>query len=157
MKAPSDLWCRFIPLATLLCLGTLQAKRSCAQGIVIEDEVVTFNVLDLGKPVTSHDVSEDGQFLAISHQGDDAVTIFDLAQKKAVATIKTASPRSVLWRNGSIIVANQLEGVISVFDQRRDWKQTSEIILPKPGIKHLSAPRGRNFRQELIATCHGDG
>ncbi|MEL6110617.1 MAG: hypothetical protein AAFU85_31815, partial [Planctomycetota bacterium] len=107
--------------------------------------------------MTSLDISEDGRYLAVTHQGDDSVTVFDFALKKAVATIKTSSPRSVLWRNGSLIVANQLEGKISVFEQARDWKKTSEVLLPKPGIKHLSAPRGRAFRQELIATCHGDG
>lgn len=142
----------------LLAFGilSLHNTRCCAQVTAADTEVV-FEPLALDDPVTCMDMSEDGKFLVFSHQGEGKVTVYDVVQKIVTNSWETPAPRTVLWRGGNVIVANRIEGMIRVFPQSKGFKLAGEFQVPKPGINHIAAPKGRNFRNELIATCHGEG
>ncbi|NNE00575.1 MAG: hypothetical protein HKN47_24945 [Pirellulaceae bacterium] len=140
-------------IAAALLLGSTDLA---AQERPLENEVV-FTPLTLDDPVTCMDMSEDGKYLAFSHQGESKVSIYDVLNKSVIASWDSPSPRSILWRNGRVIVGNKIEGTIHVYSQSKDWKSAGELRVPKPGIAHISAAQGRNYKNELIVTCHGEG
>jgi len=146
-KVPATLF----TIAAFLCCGTSVADEVAANSDVV------FKPLGLDDPVTYMEMSEDGNRLFLTHQAENAVTIYDVLEDRIVEVLETPSPRNALWRNGQLIVADQLSATIRVFSEAKDWQVIKEFRIPKDSIVHLSAPRGKAFRSEIIVTCHGPG
>lgn len=127
------------------------------QPTAVRPDEVVFQTLSTPEPITLMAMTEDGQYLLMSHQGSDQVTIYDVQAERFIGSLNTPSPRSILCRGNRVFVANYGEGTISVFQRGEKWKQVDELQVEKPLIVHLSAPQGKNFRSELIVTCHGEG
>lgn len=138
-------------IVAFLCCGTSFADE------VASNPDVVFEPLGLDDPVTYLEMSEDGSRLFLTHQAENAVTVYDVLEDRIVEVLETPSPRNALWRNGQLIVADQLSGMIRVFSEAKDWQVIKEFRIPKDSIVHLSAPRGKAFRNEIIVTCHGPG
>ncbi|TWT79731.1 hypothetical protein CA13_11380 [Planctomycetes bacterium CA13] len=149
-------------LATLFLLSTLLL----ANVVVGQDGVqragagadIVFKPLDLECSATAMEMSEDGKFIAITHQADNVISVYDVVAGVVTAEIESPAPRSVLFRGNQIIVASQIEGIINFYQRRgNDWALTKEWRVPKTGVVHLSAAGGPSFRGQLVVTCHGDG
>ncbi len=138
-------------IAAILCCGTSVADELAANPDVV------FEPLGLDDPVTYMEMSEDGNRLFLTHQAENAVTVYDVLEDRIVEVLETPSPRNALWRNGQLIVADQLSGTIRVFSEAKDWDVIKEFRIPKDSIVHMSAPRGKAFRNEIVVTCHGPG
>ncbi len=118
---------------------------------------VAFESLLLESPATSMAMTEDGRYLAISHQADNQLTVYDVFDSKIATSIATVAPRCILCRDNKLFVSNHGQGTISVFEQGGDWRQVNELKAGKPNVVHISAPGGQNYRGELVVTCHGPG
>ena len=145
-------WCVLLPL--LVCGSD---SRVLADDAPTAGSDVVFEALALDDPVTFMEFSDDGRYLALTHQAESAVTIYDVQKKHIASTLETPTPRSVLWRNGQLIVADSISGMIRVFSEAKDWKRLKEVRIPKASIVHISAPRGSAFKGEASVTCHGTG
>lgn len=121
------------------------------------EEVVQFNELVLEAPATSFDMTEDGLFLIVTHQGANLVSIYDVLERNVAKVVNCPAPRSVLCRGDSIFVANHGEATVSVISRSRDWRVTEKLKVAKPNIVHMSAPALPHFKNELLVVCHGDG
>lgn len=114
--------------------------------------------LDLESAATCMEMSEDGKFLAIAHEGDNLVSIYDVLAGVVAGEFECPAPRNVLWRGNQIITASRNEGVIRFFVQRNgNWTQTREWRVPKTGVVHIAAASGKAFKGQLFVTCHGEG
>ncbi|QDU10432.1 SUMF1/EgtB/PvdO family nonheme iron enzyme [Gimesia aquarii] len=120
-------------------------------------EVIQFQPFPMDEPVTSFTISEDNRLLICSHQAANQVSIWDAISKEKVAILSTTAPRSILSRGNQLLVANDGEGTISVFEQENNWALTNQLEVEKPHIVHLSAAKGKFFKGDLIVTCHGQG
>lgn len=118
---------------------------------------VDFEKLVLDYLVTSMDMTEDGRYLVLTHQADNQVSFYNVLQRKVAASVTAVAPRSVLCRSGFAFVANYGKGTISVYSRDKEWQLVNELQVNKPNVMYVSAPGGRNFKGELIVTCHGDG
>ncbi len=118
---------------------------------------VVFQPVSLDEPATSFEMSEDGNFLIITHQAANRVSVYDTQAGKVLKTMSTEAPRAVICRNGHAYVANFGKGTISVFSQARQWARSNELQVDKAEIMYLSAAGGRNFQNELLVTCHPGG
>lgn len=120
-------------------------------------EVIQFQPFPMDEPVTSFTISEDNRLLICSHQAANQVSIWDAISKEQVAILSTTAPRSILSRGNQLLVANDGEGTISVFEREKNWALTNQLEVEKPHIVHLSAAKGKFFKGDLIVTCHGQG
>jgi S1-C subfamily serine protease len=120
-------------------------------------ELVSFSVIPTTEPVTSMALSEDGQRLAMSHQAAGQISIWNVRAGTFERSISTPSPRSLLYRGNQLIVANDGEGTISVFQQNGDWKLVKQVKMPGDHIVHISAAQRDAFKGDLLATIHGKG
>lgn len=119
---------------------------------------VNFKVLPLPEAVTSMSLSEDGRILAVSHQGASRVSLWNVVGNTMAKSISTPNPRSLMMRGNKLIVANDGDGTVSVFEEQQgNWNLTRTITLPMLHVVHLSAPRGKAFQNHILVTCHGDG
>ena len=148
---------RGILLAALAVLSLLCDVRAIAADEVAGNPDVVFEPLKLDDPVTFMEMSEDGEKLFLTHQAENAVTIYDVREARVISVLETPSPRNALWRNGQLIVADSLSGTISVFVEAKDWQLAKQFRIPKDSIVHMSAPQGKAFENEIIVTCHGPG
>ncbi len=148
---------RGVVLATLVVLSLLCVARAGVADEVAINPDVEFKPLKLDDPVTYMEMSDDGERLFLTHQAENAVTVYDVREDRVVTVLETPSPRNALWRNGQLIVADNLSGTISVFSEAKDWQLAKQFRIPKDSIVHLSAPQGKAFKNEIIVTCHGPG
>ena len=118
---------------------------------------VEFAPILLDEPVTSLTMSEDGQFLIMSHQTAGQVSVFDVIEDKVVHVINTPSPRSLLSRGDQLYVASFDEAKISVYSAVQGWSLQNELQVTKPGIVYMAAACAENFAGEILVTCHGPG
>lgn len=138
-------------------VAALSLGRVSFAGDAIANPDVVFEPLALDDPVTYMEMSEDGSRVFLTHQSENAITIYDVQEERVVNVLETPSPRNALWRNGQLIVADQLSGTIRVFSEVKDWQVIKEFRIPKASVVHLSAPKGKAFKSEIIVTCHGPG
>lgn len=115
-------------------------------------DTVAFQAMSLTQPVTLMTLTEDGKYLILAHENANALTVWEVAAGKAVATPAVPAPRSLLSRGGEIYVGSETEAKIRVFSQN-DWKLANELTADKPRVFLLSAAGGTNFKGKLIATC----
>lgn len=152
---------RLAVLKTILLTATFLlvcATQGFCQQTVLSDETVKFVPLNVDYPVSLMEMSDEGDWLYLSHTGDNMVSVYDVAAGQIESTFDTPSPRSVLARGNTVAVANEVAGNIHVFVRRgAEWNATKVIPLPKKGIKYMSAPRGKAFRNFVFVTCHGEG
>lgn len=120
-------------------------------------ELVAFRPIALDEPATSFEMTEDGRFVVITHQSANLISIYDVTAERVIETVSTESPRAVICRDGRAFVANFGKGTISVFAEAKQWAKINELQVDKPNIKYMSAAGGRNFRDELLVTCHPGG
>lgn len=158
MRATHD---RFTKRALFVAVWGMVAASSfgmaCYGDEVAIGSDVVFQQLGLDDPVTYMEMSEDGGRLFLTHQPENAITIYDVREERVVEVLETPSPRNALWRNGQLIVADQLSGTIRVFSESKDWQVIKEFRIPKASVVHLSAAKGKAFKSEIIVTCHGPG
>lgn len=102
-------------------------------------------------------MSEDGQFLMMSHQTAGQVSIFDVINDKVVHVINTPTPRSLLSRGDQLYVASFDEARISVYSANKGWSLQNELQVTKPNIVYMAAACAENFAGEILVTCHGPG
>lgn len=145
-----------ITVKMVMAVALLFGRTSVAEEVSVNPDVV-FEPLGLDDPVTYMEMSEDGSRLFLTHQSENAISIYDVQEDRVVDILETPSPRNVLWRNGQLIVADQLSGAIRVFSEAKDWQVIKEFRIPKASVVHLSAPKGKAFKSEIIVTCHGPG
>ena len=122
-----------------------------------ESDSITFSRLGLPAPVTFMATTEDGLFLICSHQNANQVSIWDLAANKLVKTLQSPSPRTLLCRGDSVFVAHAAEGTIRSFSRAQDWSLADEFDVKRGNIRHMSAPQGKYFNNEIVVACHGAG
>jgi hypothetical protein len=144
-------------LAALVLLSLLCGVRASVADEVAGNPDVVFEPLKLDDPVTYMEMSKDGEKLFLTHQTENAVTIYDVREDRVISVLETPSPRNALWRNGQLIVADNLSGTISVFSEAKDWQLVKQFRIPKDSIVHMSAPQGKAFKNEIVVTCHGPG
>lgn len=148
---------RRLVLSALFILLLMCGVKSSIADEVESNPDVEFTPLELDDPVTYMEMSGDGERLFLTHQAENAITVYDVRDDRVVDVLETPSPRNILWRNGQLIVADNLSGMISVFSEAKDWQLTKQFRIPKNSIVHMSAPQGKAFRNEIIVTCHGPG
>jgi hypothetical protein len=144
-------------LAALVLLSLLYDVRASVADEVAGNPDVVFEPLKLDDPVTYMEMSKDGEKLFLTHQAENAVTIYDVREDRVISVLETPSPRNALWRNGQLIVADNLSGTISIFSEAKDWQLVKQFRIPKDSIVHMSAPQGKAFKNEIVVTCHGPG
>lgn len=152
MNLPLSQACRVL---FVVCL-TVSSADSVSGEPVPSD--IYFEPVDVDDPVTFMAASEDGLSLALTHQSENSVSIYDVRTGQVVDVLETSSPRTALWRNNRIIVVDSLSGGITVFTQsKKSWKRTREIRMPVSNVVHISAASGSAFKGEVLATAHGPG
>jgi hypothetical protein len=120
----------------------------------VNANIVVFKEVLLDSTVTCFDMSEDGNWLAISHQLANLVTIYDVRQQKIALKLTVETPRSVLFQGDRLFVANYGQGTIGVYSVSANWQLVDELRVPKKNIVHLSIADRSN---QLLVTCHGEG
>jgi serine protease Do len=120
-------------------------------------ELVAFRAIPLDEPATSFEMTHDGRFLVITHQGANQVSVYDVLEDRVVQTARAEAPRAVICRNGRAFVANYGKGTVSVFAENRRWSLVNELQVDKPNVKYVSAAGDPHFRDELLVTCHPGG
>ncbi len=120
----------------------------------VNSNVVGFKEVLLDSTVTCFDMSDDGKWLAISHQLANLVTIYDVLQQKIASTFSVEAPRSVLFSGDRLFVANYGQGTIGVYSTSANWQLVDELRVPKKNIVHLSIAERSD---QLLVTCHGEG
>lgn len=115
-----------------------------------------FGKLGAAGSVDNLALREDGRYLALAEESNDTVEVWDVAKNASVAKLKTPDPRFLLWRGGTLFVANYEQGTISTF--------AADNLRPGPTIPagakrvcYLSAPEGKAFNAMLLATCNTIG
>ncbi len=152
---------RFLPCVVAIAASNIFSAHLWAQDDIqragaVQD--VVMKPIDLEAAATCMEMSEDGKFLAIGHENDNLVTVYDVAAGVVSAEIECPAPRNVLWRRNEIITASRNEGVIRFFTCRNgDWRQSREWRVPKAGVVHISTAGGKHFKKQLFVTCHGAG
>lgn len=158
MRATADrLTQRVFLVAAWGMVAALSLGRAYSADEVVANPDVVFEPLALDDPVTFMEMSEDGSLLFFTHQSENAITVYDVQEERVVEVLETPSPRNALWRNGQLIVADQLSGTVRVFSAAKNWQVIKEFRIPKASVVHLSAPKGKAFKSEILVTCHGPG
>lgn len=114
---------------------------------------VVFNDLPFDEHVSCMTTSEDQRLLVLSHEMANRVSVYDIVRGTVVKTLSTASPREVLSRGDQLFVANMGSGTVSVFDQL-SWQLVGQLKLDRPNISCLSAPAGKNFKDQLLVSVY---
>ena len=148
---------RFCGVAFLCCaLLPLVVSGLASAALPNTAPRVEFAQLAAASEVDNFSLSEDGRHLALANETAGTVEIWDVAKKASITTLRTPDPRFMLWRRGTLFVANYEEGTISLF--------AGETFKPGPvvfaGSKHvcfLSAPEALAFGGMLLATCETIG
>ena len=144
-------------VATVLMVSVVYGQTEVVADDVTPNSDVVFEPLELDDPVTFMEMSADGRRLFLTHQAENAVSIYDVQEERVVEVLETPSPRNALWRDGQLIVADKISGTISVFSEAKDWQAIKQFKIPKESIVHLAAPKGKAFKNEIVVTCHGSG
>lgn len=118
---------------------------------------IVFEPVPLAEPATSFAMTEDGRFLVVTHQTANQVSVYDIAEGRVVQTVEIEAPRAVLCRGGQAFVASAGKGIVSVLSEEKGWRLANELQVDHPNVIFLSAAGGRNFKDELLVTCHGEG
>lgn len=105
------------------------------------------------QPVTTIALTEDGQYLVAAHEAENQVSIWEVKSGVLTKLIPCQSPRYVLCRGGRVYVANYGQGTITVVDPTRSWTVVGTCPTGAPNVFYLSAPQGRFFSNQILATC----
>ena len=77
-----------------------------------DTERIDFDEMAIDDPVTFMELADDGVHLILTHQAESTVTIYNIPDREIVAVLDSPSPRSVLGRDGLVIVADNISGTI---------------------------------------------
>lgn len=149
-------YARGLILAGILCcaLGAMLSRASGAEETPAAD-ATTFEVIKTDD-VDGVDLMEDFRHAVFAHQGAGRVSVWDIVERKEVATFDTPSPRCVLARGTCVYVGNDGESLVTVYDGAKEWQKVAEVKLPLANIATLSAPGGKAFKGQLLALCEVD-
>ena len=129
---------------------------SCVLKPVVPDGRHISSPLEHEHVATSMALSEDGRSLLLAHQEANLVTAWDVTTGKQTAAIECPSPRHIICRGDKAFVACFTHGKIKVLQQKDKWELAGEIMVGHSGVRHLAAPAGKFFRDQILAVC-GDG
>lgn len=122
-----------------------------------DPNVIEPRVLELADLASAMALTEDGKHLIVAHQGSNSLSVWDVLADKVVKTIETPAPRFVMCRGNKVFIINNGEGTISLFARDKNWELVNQFETGSKNIVHISAPRGEFFKDELLATSHGQG
>ena len=131
--------------------------RSAAQHPEQQDGTIQLEPLVLDEPVTNMAVTDDRQFLILTHQAANSISVYDISKSRVAQTIACQSPGSVLCRGSKVFVAGRGTNAINVYSQTEQLLHQETLTIDRSGIVHLSAAGPPFFQHELLVTCHGNG
>lgn len=120
---------------------------------IANEEEATFQAVPLPDALTCMVMTPDGRHLVTAHEQGNVVCIWDVASGELLQKLACNSPRAMLIRAGKLFVASHGERKLHVFDIENSWRLVDQLDSGSERVQYLSAPQGRYFKNELLATC----
>lgn len=113
-------------------------------------------VVTLDHSPTGLALTEDAARLIIAHAGANMLSVYDIAQGKVIASVKSRNPGMMCCRGDLVFVGNNGRGTIGVHSRKAGYKLVDELEVPCKVIAGIDARREAAYDGRLLVNCADD-